>query len=64
MTTDAQYDMFISAAAREYRAAVIENDLKRTEATQLQTTLIWSKLCWMLDAKVYGWNPETYEPES
>lgn len=54
----------IAVAARDYRAALTEHQLNRTDDTQLETTLAWSKLCWMLEARAHGWDPKHYESES
>lgn len=57
------YHAAIIEAASEYRAARTGNAMERSEETMRAESKAYDKLCWMLDAKRFGWNPTEYQPE-
>lgn len=62
-TTPSEYAEAISAAAKEYRRMKSKYDLRRTDVNHGCVLDAYEKLCWMIDAERFGWEPSKYEPE-
>lgn len=63
-TTPSEYAEAISAAAKEYRRIKSGCDLYRTDVNHVRVSYAYEKLCWMIDAERFGWEPSKYEPEN
>jgi hypothetical protein len=51
----------IAMLAKRFRAARSENAIMRNSTTQRQEAMAYERLCWMIDAEHFGWNPEEME---
>jgi len=55
------YTQLIADLARRYTLAKTDNAVMRNSRTQSEEVLAYSRLCWMIDAEKFGWNPEDME---
>jgi hypothetical protein len=55
------YTQLIADLARRYTWAKSDNAVMRDSGTQREEVLAYARLCWMIDAEKFGWNPEDME---
>ncbi len=58
------YDKVIADAAREFRAARRANNLHRSREAVERLAVADERLCWLIDAAEFGWDPANYQRET